>query len=100
MVDVTAPLPINQARKLLSAILATGEGSLSVTKHCREELAKDRMVFTDVVNVLRCGQIKEPAEEVKGAWRYRVHTLSFCVVVEFLSETQVRVVTTWRKKGR
>lgn len=100
MVDVAAPLPINQARKLLSAILAPGEGSVSTTKHAREEMAKDRMVSTDVVNVLRCGQIREPAEEKNGAWRYRVHTNSFCVVVEFLSETQVRVVTTWRKKGR
>jgi len=100
MVDVTAPLPQNQARKLVASILAAGTVTLS--KHAIGEMANDqlgRIAQTDVNNVLRLGRITEPCELEKGTWRYRVHTNRFCVVVAFRSGDELVVVSTWRKKS-
>ena len=49
-------------------------------------------------NVLRGGHITEPAENEKGTWRYRVHTNTIWVVVAFRGETELVVVTVWRKR--
>lgn len=96
MVDVTRPLDCRQARKLLRPIL--GEGRFVYTSHARQEMENDDLGFNDVVNVLRAGQIREPPELVKGAWRHRVHTDRICVVVAFRSEAELVVVTAWRKQ--
>jgi hypothetical protein len=61
-------------------------------------MAQDKLTEVDVVNVLRGGHITEPAEEVNGTWRYRVHTNLIWVVVAFRSETELVVVTVWRKR--
>ncbi len=77
-IDVTSTKPAtkaldaNAARKRISTILKSGQFTLS--RHAREEMEKDDLTEVDVVNVLRGGHITEPAEEVKGTWRYRVHT--------------------------
>lgn len=34
----------------------------------------------------------------EGTWRYRVHTERMAVVVTFVSESKVKLVTAWRKK--
>ena len=98
--DVTSkPLNRAQARKLISRILAQGMVGFA-DPHLYDAAADDGMTTVDVVNVLRGGQITEEAEWEGGAWRYRVHTPKFCVVIEFLSEEQLVAVTTWRKKER
>lgn len=63
-----------------------------------QELDHDDMDSGDALNVLRAGQIKEPAEDVRGRWRYRVHTDRMCVVVQFESDAHLSVVTAWRKR--
>jgi hypothetical protein len=89
------PYAPNEARKRISRILQ--HGAVTVWDHCKDELAKDDMTIADAVNVLRCGRIREPAEQVKDAWRYRVHTDHMGVVVQFEGETGVAIVTAWRK---
>lgn len=97
-IDVTAQLPEAQARKLVSSILP--EGAVTFTKHARDEMAKDDMVETDVINVLRNGTLTEAGELVVESWRYRLHTERFGVVVAFRSTSELVVVTAWRKKAR
>jgi hypothetical protein len=100
MVDVTARLPQNQARKVVAKVLA--QGVVRISRHAREEMANDRLGPIDqgdVNNVLRLGQMTEPCELKNGTWRYRVHTERFCVVVAFRSEEELVVVTAWRKKS-
>ena len=63
-------------------------------------MAKDDIVETDVVNVLRNGTLTETGELVATTWRYRLHTERFCVVVAFRSVTELVLVTAWRKKAR
>lgn len=95
-VPLREPLPNNQARRLISRILTSGE--VELWEHCTKELAKDDLDNLDAVNVLRCGLITEPAEFESERWRYRVHTDRICVVVQFEHETKLSVVTAWRKK--
>lgn len=91
----TRRLDRNQAKKLIAEIRQ--RGSVTPTGHCKKELTKDRMSMGDAINVLRCGNIVEEAEMVKGAYRYRVHTEWMCVVVEFQSDKELRLITGWRK---
>jgi len=96
MVDISARLDSRQAHKLLLEILASGR--LFYSRHAEEEMAHDDITKGDVLNVLRGGQITEPAEHVHGSWRYRVHTRALCVVAAFAAEDAAVVVTAWRKK--
>lgn len=82
-----------QARKILREIIASGR--LFFSGHSRREMAKDKLVDQDVVNVLRAGVV-EPAEFENGSWRYRVKTNRICVVVVLASEREAVVVTAWR----
>jgi phosphoribosylaminoimidazole-succinocarboxamide synthase len=94
--DPTRAWDANAARKRISAILKGGQ--LTYTRHAREEMKKDDLREVDVTNVLRGGHITEPAEKEKGTWRYRVHTNTIWVVVAFRGETELVVVTVWRKR--
>jgi Domain of unknown function (DUF4258) len=102
-IDVTSTeepakaLEVNAARKRISFILRSGQ-FIYYTRHSREEMEKDGLTEVDVANVLRAGHITEPAELEKGTWRYRVHTNTLWVVVAFRSETELTVVTVWRKR--
>jgi len=59
-------------------------------------MQSDDLTIVDCINVLRGGFV-DPAEWENGAWRYRVHTARICVVIEFESETELVLVTAWRK---
>ncbi len=50
------------------------------------------------MNVLRAGLILEEPVLINGTWRYRVHTDQMAVVVAFMSESKLKIVTAWRKK--
>jgi hypothetical protein len=94
--DVGKALVANAARKRISAILRGGR--VSYSRHAREEMEKDDLTEVDVTNVLRGGRITEPAELGAVDWTYRVHTRLLCVVVAFRDDTELVVVTAWRKK--
>jgi hypothetical protein len=88
------PLPPNDARRLARQVLE--RGTVSFSRHAREEMAKDGIDEQDVASVLR-GGIAEPGELERGTWRYRLRVAELYVVVAFLSETDILVVTAWRK---
>ena len=86
----------NEARKLVSRLLV--EGKFGLPRHCLKEAANDGLNSIDVVNILRAASITEEPEQVRGRWRYRLHTPRFCVVVEFRSLDEFTAVTVWRKR--
>ena len=88
------PLSPGEARKLIRALIDLG--TVSFSKHALDEMEKDKLIVADMNNVLRGGVI-DPAEFEGGSWRYRVRTGKLCVVVAFRSDTQLRIVTAWRK---
>ncbi len=90
------PFNRNEAKKLILAICR--EGTVVSSKHAKEELAADDLTTVDAMNVLRAGRILEAPELIDGTWRYRVHTEQMVVVVAFVSESKLKIVTAWRKK--
>jgi hypothetical protein len=70
-------------------------GVVEFTGHAQEEMGKDDLASPDCLNVLR-GGVVHPPEHVNGEWRYRVSTQRICIVVAFISNTRLRVVTAWR----
>jgi hypothetical protein len=60
-------------------------------------MRRDGIEITDIANVLRGGMPREPEFE-NGAYRYKVETQRFCVVVEFIQEDELMIVTAWRFK--
>lgn len=73
-------------------------GTVVFSRHARREMDADGMTEQDAINVLRAGRIHEPAEFEGASWRYRCHTVRFCVVVAFDGATRSIVVTAWRKQ--
>lgn len=90
------PYNRNEAKKLIQAICL--QGVVVFSRHAKEELAQDDMDAVDVNNVLWGGKILEEAELENGTWRYRIHTAQMVVVVAFVSESKLKIVTAWRKK--
>lgn len=100
-----------EAKKLIRRLLT--EGLFVVTKHARDEMAKDGLTNQDAINVLRGGIICEPEYE-NGSWRYHARTPRMTFVVEIDPEpevaksddvdaataatTELVVVTAWRAK--
>lgn len=87
------PLSPADAKRLLQEIVSNG--SVTFSGHAQQEMEKDDLATTDVLNMLR-GGVVEPAEFENGSWRHRVRTARMCVVVVFRSEKEVRIVTAWR----
>lgn len=90
------PFDAPTAKALILAILQSG--TVTFTGHAEKEMAKDGLFRVDAVNVLRGGLITEPAEQVRGTWRYRVRTSRIVVVVAFRGKAELVVVTAWRIK--
>ena len=84
------------AKARIREILQSGEVTYS-QPHAIERMAQHDISTPDVINVLRGGSCEEPEWE-RGAWRYRIRTSRFYVVVQFLSATELLVVTCWRIK--
>ena len=94
MSSLTEPLRPAEARKLLRAILASGEVAFS--SHALDEMEQDGISQVEAIDVLRSGVV-EPAEFERGSWRYRVHARRIYVVAAFRSEVAAVVVTAWRR---
>jgi hypothetical protein len=90
------PLFRDDATALVHAIAR--DGNVAWSGHALTEMSNDGLSTPDCLSVLRAGAVREPAELERGTWRYRVHTNRLCVVVAFRSQTELVVVTTWRKK--
>lgn len=90
------PIRAAEARKLLRRILNTGLVTYS-QPHAVERLKQRSLTTLDCENVMRGGVVDE-AEWSDGGWRHQVRTRKIVVVVEFLSEEEVLIVTAWRKE--
>jgi hypothetical protein len=89
------PLASSDAKRLIREILGAGE--IVSSRHATDEMSMDGLTMVDCINVLRAG-IVEPAELVRGTWRYRVHTQRMWIVVAFRSERRLVIVTAWRSR--
>lgn len=89
------PLDPVAAKRLIAEILESGTWVCS--NHARTEMDKDGMSDQDVINILRAGVI-DPAEWENGRWRHRARTARMAVIVQFESETELRLITAWRYK--
>ncbi len=85
------PLKAEAAKRLVHKILKEGTVTYS-QPHAIDRLEKHKMTMVDCENVLRGGAVAE-AEWENGAWLY---TNRFTVVVQFLSEDHLLIVTAWR----
>jgi len=96
-IDILSRLNRVQARKLLSEILNADTNAISLSKHCRKELAHDNLTTVDLLNVLKAGLIYTDPELVNGTYRYRVETEKIIVVITFMHQNCIRCITAWRK---
>jgi hypothetical protein len=88
------PFRATEARKLLRRIL--NNGVVTYAQPHAIDMIKDRKLsILDCENVIRAGAVQE-AEWENGGWRHQVRTQKIVVVIEFLSEEEVLVVTAWR----
>ncbi len=90
-----APLKPPVARQLARGIIENG--LFEVSGHALREMKSDGLETSDCLNLLRAG-VFGPPEYINGEWRYRVSTPRICVVITFVSDTRLRVVTAWRIK--
>ncbi|PNU19746.1 hypothetical protein C2E25_11160 [Geothermobacter hydrogeniphilus] len=90
------PLSPTDARKLLRRILDGGIVTYA-QPHALDRLKERSISILDCENVMRAGVVEEP-ELVEGCWRYRVRSRKIVVVVEFLSDDEVLILTAWRIK--
>jgi hypothetical protein len=74
------PLSPSDAKRLIQGIVSNG--SVTFCGHAQQEMAKDDLAATDLLNMLH-GGVVEPAEFENGSWRHRVRTARMCVVVAF-----------------
>ena len=92
------PFNRNEAKKLIQEIFRKPDRVITLTRHAEEELAKDELTTVDAEKALLTGRILDEPELVNGTWRYRVHTERMVVVVAFVSESKLKIITAWRKK--
>jgi hypothetical protein len=93
--EFVEPLGTEEAKTLIRKILR--EGTFRFVQHAKDR-AKERTLDTqDMVNVLRCGVVEEPEQNLEdGTYRYRVRTDRMTVVIAFRSPTELVVLTGWR----
>lgn len=92
------PLTPAAAKALIVSILDSADGEVLYSAHALDEMAADKITTQDIPSHLR-GGVVEPAEFIKGSWRYRVRRARVYVVVAFDTVTRCIVITAWRKKS-
>ena len=90
------PLKPSEARKLIHHILKDGYVTYS-RPHAIDRMKEREMDTSDCINILRGGKVRE-GEYENGSWRYRVETPKMAVVVTFVAEDELMIVTAWREK--
>lgn len=94
-VDLTTRLlPRLHATRLIREI--SDSGDIVYTKHAKERLLERNMETIDVTNVLRCGGIRREPRVEGDSYCYRIQTDKMFVVVRFLNERSLRIVTAGR----
>lgn len=88
------PYRKGEAKRLLKSILSKGFVTYS-RPHALDRLKERNISTLDCENVLRAGIVDE-AELENGAWRHHVRTQKIVIVIEFLSEEEVLILSAWR----
>ena len=88
------PVRAPEAKKLLRRIINCGVVTYA-QPHAIDRIKERKLSILDCENVMRAGLVEE-AEWENGAWRHQVRTQKIVVVIEFLSEDEVLIVTAWR----
>jgi hypothetical protein len=71
VIPLEDPLNYRRVMRRIKGLLE--EGTLIIGAHAREEMAKDDLDDTDVLNVIRTGTIRPNSHSrPKGRWRYVV----------------------------
>lgn len=96
-IDLKSRLNRTQARKKLTELLAANPNCFSYGNHFRKRLLERRMSLGDILNVLHGGWILMEGEFENGEWRYRVETERMAVVITFLDNVHIRLITCWRR---
>lgn len=89
-----------QARKLVAKISNLYPVNIHFSRHALDELKKDNLIISDVLNVIKSpdAKILSEGEWENNSYRYRLETNNIMVVIAFDSSTSFVVVTAWRKK--
>lgn len=90
------PLKPSDARRLIHQILKHGDVTYA-QPHAVQRMEQREMDTSDCINILRGGAVKD-GEYENGSWRYRVETPKMAVVVTFIDEDELMIVTAWREK--
>lgn len=95
MTEPTHPYTKAQVKKL--ARHAVEEGLVTYSRpHALDRMRQRRVSMVDVENVLRGGFCNEEPEFTGEAWRYKICSNTFVVVVEFWAGGRLFVVTVIR----
>ena len=81
-------------RRIRSALSG---GQVIWSGHAETEMRKAGITKVEGAQILRSG-IPAPGELERDSWRYRVETRTACLVVTFLKEPDLVVVTAWRRR--
>jgi len=90
------PLNDHDARQLIRKIERSG--TVRISGHCIERMEQRGVSRTDIRNALKSGHVAG-ADFEHGSWRYQVVAWKLYVVVAFLNEQNVIVVTTWERRS-
>lgn len=88
------PYTPNEAKNLAKRAVLDGR-LVYAQPHALQEMQNDQLIEADVENTLRAGFANEPEWE-RGAWRYRIQTNRIAVIIQFLADGRVFVVTVFR----
>ena len=85
----------HEVRRILRRVLDAGY--VAFTEHASIEMTRDGLEASDCLNALRAGAV-EINSLVGDCWRYTVETNRIALIVALRSETEVVVITAWRKE--
>lgn len=88
--------PLNPAVARRLAIVIVEDGTVVLRRHCRNRMTQHNVTEDEIHQCIR--GVFEPAEFENDEWRYRCRMLPIYAVVAFISEDELHVVTTWRRK--
>jgi len=92
----------NHARKLLVRILDSVNPIIVFSRHSLEEIEKDDLTTSDVLNVLKSSDSAIDNGEIhNGSWRYRVSTRFIVIVISYFETGEgIVIVTAWDKRKK
>jgi hypothetical protein len=93
------PLARKEAARLTKQILKSGK--TFYRKHAEEKMAERNLKKADVANILPYGRVVlEPESDVRGAFKYTFESNAMGTVIMFRGDSELSVITAYRKNWR